>query len=351
MRGWSSVHMKKKISNKAINLIWAILVIFILLIFFKDRLSSLPGLITKLKREPQKLAAAFNPRNMTGFDCSFNTPDDLEVWTTHSCRLQMVSSLFGTDDSWAKVTYFPAGTPGLLLTEETIGTMDWRSADALTFRAYNPQSWSINLKLKIKDSSGNKYQKDVMLPPRQVEAVKIPIAEIASRLDASRITYLNLFLWKPSTETIIYYTDFAFPSPGRTQANIGLVKFMGISFPATVKAGETVEGAFYFLLNQKLSGDNLLVLRLRQEDTQFPLAQVTPPFPTGKWRVKQLQKIGPFPVTIPAGLPPGTYQLEVALAQPIPSGNRVEYIFQPYDNPEIKGFSVMTLQITDVERN
>jgi len=339
--------MKKKISNKAINLIWALLVIFILLLFFKDRLSSLPGLLTRLKREPQKLISAFKPKDMTGFRCSFNNRDDLEIWKVSKCRIQIVSSLFGADDSWAKIIYFPAGTPGVLLTEETIGTMDWRGADAFTFRAYNPQSWSISLKVKVKDSSGNTYQKDVALPPRQVAAIEIPIAEIASRLDASRITYLNLFLWKPTTETIIYYTDFAFPSPGHIPANIGLVKFMGLSFPAAVKAGETVEGAFYFLLNKRLSGENLLILRLRQEDNLYPLAQVTPPFPTGKWRIKQLQKIGPIPVTIPAGITPGTYHLEAALAQPVESGGGIEYIFQPYDNPEIIGYGVSEIVVEE----
>jgi len=343
VRGCSSVDMK--ISNKSINLIWALLVIFILLIFFKDRLSSLPALFSKLKREPQKLVSVFKPRDMTGFSCSFNNRDDLEIWKTNSCRLQIISSLFGTDDSWAKVTYFPASTPGLILTDETIGTMDWRGADAFIFRAYNPQSWSVSLKLKIKDSSGNTYQKNITLPPREVAAIKVPIAEIASRLNASRVTYLNLFLWKPSTETIIYYTDFSFPSPGRIPANIGLVKFMGLSFPSSVKAGETVEGAFYFLLNQKLSGDNILILRLRQEDNLYPLAQVAPPFPTGKWRVKQLQKIGPIPVPIPAGISPGTYQLEAALAQPVESGGGIEYIFQPYDNPEIDGFTVTEVTV------
>jgi hypothetical protein len=336
---------KRKFSNKAINIIWVILVIFILLVFFKDRLSSLPELFKRLKKEPQKLVSVFKPRDMTGFSCSFNNRDDLEIWKTNTCRLQVIPSLFGTDDSWAKVTYFPAGTPGLLLSEETIGTMDWRRADAFSFRAYNPQSWSISLKVKVKDSSGNKYQKDVMLPPRQVTAVKIPIAEIASRLDASRITYLNLFLWDPSTETIIYYTDFAFPSPGHTAANIGLVKFMGLSFPANVRAGEEVEGAFYFLLNQKLSGDNILILRLRQGDNLYPIARIPPPFPTGKWRVKQLQKIGPIPITIPAGLAPGTYQLEAALAQPVPSGDGMEYIFQPYDNEEIEGYIVTDVSV------
>ena len=341
--------MKRKISNKAINIIWALLVIFILLLFFKDRLSDLPGLFKKLKREPQKLVSAFKPRDMTSFRCSFNNRDDLENWNTRNCRLQITSSLFGADDTWVKATYFPADIPSLLLTEETIGTMDWRGADAFIFRAYNPQSWSVSLKVKVKDSSGNKYQRDIVLPPRQVAAIKIPIAEIAGRLDASRVSYLNLFLWKPSTETIIYYTDFAFPAPGHEPANIGLVKFMGLSFPSSVKAGETVKGAFYFLLNRKLSGDNLLILRLRQEDNLYPLAQVTPPFPTGKWRIKQLQKIGPIPVTIPAGVRPGIYQLEAALAQPVESGNGIEYVFQPYDNPEIKGYAVMTLQIKDVE--
>jgi len=337
---------KSKFSSTTINIIWGLLVVFILLLFFKDRLSSLPALFSKLKREPQKLVSAFKPRDMTGFNCAFNNREDLEIWKTTSCRIQLVSSLFGADDSWAKVTYFPAGTPGILLTDETIGTMDWRGAEAFSFKAYNPQSWSVSLKVKIKDNSGNTYQKDVTLPPRQIEVIKIPITEIAGRINASRISYFNLFLWNPTTETIIYYTNFSFSAPGRAPANIGLVKFMGLIFPATVTAGETVEGAFYFILNRKLSGNNLLILRLRQEDDLYPLAQVPPPFPTGKWRIKHLQKIGPIAITIPAGIAPGTYQLEVALAQPVESGSGVEYVFQPYDNPEIEGYAVTDVTVT-----
>lgn len=335
--------MKKNFPNLIINIIWGILVILILIVFFRDRLPNFTEIIKRLKREPQKLTSVFKARDMTEFECLFNNSNDLDIWKTNNCRLQIVSAPFGSDDRWAKVTYFPTGSPSLLLTDETIGMMDWRRADAFSFKAYNPQSWPVSLKLKIKDASGQKHQKDIVLSSKQKTGIKITVQDLAHQLDVSRISYLNLFLWEPSTETIIYYNDFTFQSPVNSLPSTGLVKFMGLNFPTTVKAGQIVEGSFYFLLNKKLSGNNLLILRLRQKEKIYPMEQIAPPFPTEKWRIKQLQKIGPVPITIPAKIPPGVYQLEVALAQPIQTAEETEYVFQPYDNPEIPGYNIMEI--------
>ncbi|MFH1038468.1 MAG: hypothetical protein V1789_07370 [PVC group bacterium] len=338
---------RKRLIRLILNGLWGLLVVVILLLFFKNRLAGLPGFLTKLKREPPAIVSGFKPREMAGFSCSFRSPEDLAIWKTNGTRLEPSGPLLGASDSWAKATYYPAEVPGLLWTDETMGVMDWRQADGFSFTAYNPQSWPIDLKVKIKDVSGNVYQKNAVLPPREQTTIRIPMAEIATRLDLSRVSYLNLFLWQPSTETVIYYSDLSFSSPGAPRSSSALVRFMGLEFPASARSGETVEGAFYFIVHQQLSGDNILLLRLRQGESLFPLARLDPPFPTSKWRPGQLAKIGPLPITIPETVPPGVYQLEAVLAQPLPDDGGPEYFFQSYDNPEIDGFAVNEITVTD----
>jgi hypothetical protein len=337
---------RKSLFRLSLNLLWGFLIVVVLLLFFRNRIGGIPGFFQRLKREPQTLVSIFKPRDMAGVSFSFDRPDDLASWKTSGTLLEAVPALFGTDETWARITYRPAESPGLLLTEETMGVMDWRRAESLSFSVYNPQTWTVSLKVKIKDTAGNTFQKDQEIPARSRTAVAIPMRDIASRLDLSRVGYLNLFLWNPATATDLYLIDLAFAAPGLPRPPAGLVKFMGLQFPSAVRPGEEVKAGFYFILNQPLSEDNTLLLRLRRGVEIFPLDRWDPPTPTSLWRSGRLAKVGPFPVKIPAALPPGLYGLEVILAQPVPSAGGEELVFQPYDNPEIEGYKVSEITVT-----
>jgi hypothetical protein len=337
---------RKSFIRLSLNLLWGFLIVVILLIFFRERLSGIPGFFKRLKREPQALVSVFKPRDMAGVSFSFDSLEDLESWKTSGTILEVVPALFGTDETWVRVTYRPSETPGLLLTDETIGVMDWRGAESISFSIYNHNPWPVSLKVKVKDTAGNTFQKDQELPPRTRTAVSIPTRDIASRLDLSRVGYLNLFLWKPATTTDLYLIDLSFPAPGLPGPPAGLVKFMGLQFPSAVRPGEEVEAVFYFILNQPLSGDNTLLLRLSRGEEIYQLARVNPPTPTSLWRPGRLSKVGPFPVIIPTSLPPGRYYLEAILAEPVTTAAGEELVFQPYDNPEIDGYQVSEITIT-----
>lgn len=339
---------KKSLFRLSLNLLWGFLIVVILLIFLRDRLGGIPGFFRKLKREPQNLVSVFKPRDMTGVSFSFEREDDLGSWKTSGTLVQAVPALFGADETWARITYRPSGAPGFLLTEETIGVMDWRGPESLTFAVYNPHNWTVSLKIKVKDTAGNAFQIDRELPPRTRTAVNIPMRDIASRLDLSRVGYLNLFLWKPATATDLYLINLAFPAPGLPSPPVGLVKFMGLQFPSAVRAGEELEAVFYFIVNKPLSGDNVLLLRLRRGDEIYPLDRVNPPTPTSLWRPGRLAKVGPFPVIIPSTLSSGRYGLEAILAEPVPTASGEELVFQSYDNPEIEGHRVSEITVTGV---
>lgn len=337
---------RKSLFRLSLNLLWGFLIVVVLLIFFRERLGGIPGFFRRLKREPQTLVSVFKPRDMAGVTFSFDSPEDLESWKTSGTLLEAVPALFGTDETWGRVTYRPTDTPGLLLTDETIGVMDWRGAASVSFSIYNHNPWPVSIKIKVKDTAGNTFQRDQELPPRARTAVTIPTRDIASQLDLSRVGYLNLFLWKPATATDLYLIDLSFPAPGLPAPPAGLIKFMGLQFPSTVHPGEEVEAVFYFIVNQQLSGDNTLLLRLRRGEDVIPLERFEPPTPTTLWRPGRLAKVGPFPVKIPGVLSPGSYGLEAILAEPIRTAAGEELVFQPYDNPEIEGHKVSEIIVT-----
>ncbi len=338
---------RKSFFRLSLRLLWGFLLVVVLLLFFRERLGGVPGLFRRLSREPRTLVSAFKPREMAGFSFSFADPDDLAAWKTSGTRLEAVSSIWGTEETWLRVTFRPTGSPGLLLTDETMGVMDWRGAESLSIAIYNPNPWEVHLKVKVKDTAGNIFQRGIDLPPLTRTAVAIPTRDLADRLDLGRVGYLNLFLWQPSSVTDLYLVDLGFPAPGRPLAPAGPVKFMGLRFPSTVRPGERVEAAFYFIAQRELGADHTLLIRLRREEEIFLLSQAEPPTPTSRWRPGRLAKVGPFGVEIPPTLAPGRYGLEVILAQPVPSPRGVELVFQPFDNPEIDGHRVAEIIVTE----
>jgi hypothetical protein len=332
--------------NRIMTAGWVLLVLIVLGLFLKERIAQFPAWLRKLKREPVAIVSGIKSKNMAGFRCDFSRPEDAEIWVTAGARFEVVPSPFGSPERWARVIYYPVESAGFLWTDDTMPTMDWREARAFSFTVFNPQGFDVDLKIKVKDASGQSFQRAEKIAPGQSRRIEVPIGQIAERIDASRINYLNLFLWEPSSETMLYYRDFAFPASARDASSTALVRFMGLEFPASASPGETVEGSFYFIARQSLGADHSLLLRLSRDGRVIPLAEVSPPFPTSQWPPGRLTKVGPVAVTIPPGLVPGTYDLEVLLAQPLEVAGRIQNYFQPYENPELKDFRVSKIQVT-----
>ncbi len=328
--------------NRMINALWVLLIIFVLGLFLYPRLSHVSSLWKRLHRSPQLLKEGFKAKDMANFRCDFTRPEDPECWNKNHTQLQVMTSPLTLKKNWAKVTYYPAGTPGFLWTEDNMGMMDWRRARTFSFRVYNPQGWMVDLKVKIKDETGRIFQKSVKLKPGAERRIELSIQKIAETLDAGRINYFNLFLWKPSSETVLYYTDFSFDAVNLPPPNKTGLRFMGLEFPSSVRPGEEVKGAFYFIPHRGFTSDCRLLVRLEKNGKRYTLKEIEPPFPTSKWPVGKLVKVGPTPLIIPADIPEGDYQLEVILAS---SGGMKEQ-FEPYENAEIKGFRVSKIQVT-----
>lgn len=331
--------------NRIVTAAWVVLVLLVLGLFLKDRIAQLPSWIRKLKREPVAIVSGVKAKNMAGFLCDFSRPEDAEIWVTASSRFEIVESPFALPEKWARVTYYPSQSPGFLWTDDTMPTMDWREAEVFRFTVFNPQAFPVDLKVKVKDTNGASFQRAEKIEPGQSRRIEIPLRQIAERIDASKVGYLNFFLWEPSSETVLYYTGIGLPASARPAPGAALLRFMGLEFPSAAAPGETLRGSFYFIARRSLGSDHVLLLRLSREGKVRTLAEIPPPIPTSQWPEGRLIKVGPVEVALPADLPPGTYDLEAALAQPLEVAGRLQYYFQPYENPEIEGFSVGEIRV------
>ena len=253
---------KSSRANRIITALWVLLVVFVLGLFFRPHFSQLSSLWKKLRRSPQVLKEGFKPKGMADFKCDFTRPEDPEFWDKNHIRLQVVTAPLNLKGSWAKVTYYPAGAPGLLWTEDNMGMMDWRRARILSFQVYNPQGWTVDLKAKVKDSSGRVYQRSVKIPPGTEQRVELSVPKIAAALDAGRINYFNLFLWEPASETVLYYADFSFTAVNRVSPRKKGLRFMGLEFPCLVWRGEQIKGAFYFIAHREFTSNYQLLIMM-----------------------------------------------------------------------------------------
>ena len=335
---------RKRLINKLLTGTWVILLLGVILLFLGDRLGGIRDILSRLRREPQNLMTTFKPRDMSDFTCDFSRPEDLSIWAAHNASLIISPLPQESERPWLRVTYYPTQAPGLLWTDETLGTMDWRKARALEFLAYNPNGWPVELKVKIKDAAGAKWQHGYKLAPGRQTPVTVPLSAIAAALSPGRITYLNLFLWEPRSEIVLYFTDFRLPSPDqKAVAPPACLEFLGLEFPAVTSPGETFPASFYFMPTRPLQGQHLLVVNLAAPNREIPLLRQAPPFPAARWQPGKLAKIGPVEINIPGNTPPGDYALVVALEHRETNARGNE--FEPYANPEIEGHSVAKIRV------
>lgn len=336
----------RKIINLALVFSWVLIVALLLLVLLRERLPDVGSWLASLGRTEQPPARIFPRADVSGMVISFRDPDDLRFWRTREARADTASDVYRVGDRWARVIYFPTTSPSFLFDDEQTGVMDWRGVENFSFRVFNPQGWPVGLKVKVKDTADNFFQRDLDLPPSRTLTVSIPVANISRQLDVSRINYLNLFLWEPATETRLFFTDFKFLPPGAEPESAAAVSFSGMEFPPEVLSGQELEGSFYFTPSARIESDWDLLVRLTGGGGVYELGRFEIPFPTSRWPVGRRTMVGPLPLTVPETLAPGSYELEVILFRaPEPAAGR-RPVFKSYRNPEIAGHRVATIRVT-----
>ena len=341
---------RKRLANRLLTGIWIFLFLLVVGLFLGSRLTEVKGWLRGLVREPQAVMNSFQPRSMAGFRCSFEQPGDTGIWVTHQTALAVTDLDLPGARHWARVTYYPGTSPGLLWTDESMGVMDWRGVKALEFDAYNPNGWSVDLKIKIKDQSGNSFQRAQKLAPGRTTSISVPLSAASGQLNLGRVSYLNLFLWGPGSETVLFFSNFSLPGVGETppasNRQPGL-KFLGLEFPRILRRGEIVEASFFFMPEAALPEGCLLLVRLKNRAGITPLGEVSPPLPTSAWAPGRMARVGPFPLEIPMTASPGLYELEAVMARPLGESGEGGVVFLPYANADLPGHSVAEVEVIE----
>ncbi len=100
----------------------------------------------------------------------------------------------------------PLGWPALVLQAPALRVTDWSHYDVMSVDLYNPERASLTLILRLDDDMGNRYNRQVQLPPQAWTRWNIPIAEI--NLDAGRIVAAHFHFDRPRVAGAIYLDNW-----------------------------------------------------------------------------------------------------------------------------------------------
>ncbi len=139
---------------------------------------------------------------------SFESKEDLNRWEGRSAELSQ-STQYATDGRHAgKVTFFADGDLASLVLSKAFRARqlptDWSGYQQLVFDVYNPQSSDQRLIVQLKDDDERRCKQSLTIPASSSTPVSLYMAACKGRMDLRRVTYINLFLWKPKKEATFY---------------------------------------------------------------------------------------------------------------------------------------------------
>jgi hypothetical protein len=145
------------------------------------------------------------------FDFEVTTELNAARWECH--QLLYLSAEYVTHgDSSLKIEMFPSGLhPGLKLVDFDL---DWSNYNSFHFDAFNPQSDSVCLHIRIDDQDyypefADRFNSRVALPPGASHHVvhfdEVVTSGTNRRLDFSSIEKVYLFMTQPKEKTILYF--------------------------------------------------------------------------------------------------------------------------------------------------
>jgi len=139
----------------------------------------------------------------------FEKDKELDLIQKTSCEVGLSREHATRGKLSAKVIYYAnsSGASAFILKkifDKKHNTDNWEGYDSFAFDVYNPGDKGQRVILKIKDTKGYKYEQDLHLRPKSNNKIFVSISQIRSKIKPSRINQVNLFLWKPRTQKILF---------------------------------------------------------------------------------------------------------------------------------------------------
>lgn len=157
----------------------------------------------------QKIEKSYNNKgDATLLLSNFESQADLQKWETVHATLERVPE-YNTEGTYCGKMVFSGNVEcsnvlmgRFLKNNPQYG--DWSAFDSLRFNILNPDNDTSRLILKIQDSNGKSWQRNMYLPAKDSTEIKIYIGELKNNLDVSRMRQVNFFRWNPPKEAVFY---------------------------------------------------------------------------------------------------------------------------------------------------
>ncbi|MFH1038469.1 MAG: hypothetical protein V1789_07375 [PVC group bacterium] len=310
---------------------------------------------------------------------SFNNEQDIIFWETLGATVEF----FKYDDedeqstTAAKVTILPGpGYPGVIL-ENVFQILprsgDWSLYDTLQMQFFVPaEGKAAGFFLQITDYSGQMFQTTVSLLPGKTSTIDLSMVDLSGKINVSSIMRVKLFVMAPSHPVTFYISRSRLISRGMPTGKPA-VTFVRLEAPEKVKRGQPFRVRGVFSLDQPVFQTHKMFVHVyRVNDGAGRVmtdAHLTPPI--RGWGLNQEVGVDSAPLLIRPDAPPGTYVVRMGLyliaytdgggyvkiddwnayggkeevINVMQSDGPIDYIKQPYTNPDIQGWEVGTIAV------
>ncbi len=310
---------------------------------------------------------------------SFNNEQDIIFWETLGATVEFLnySDEDGAVTTAAKVTILPGpGYPGVML-ENVFNILprsgDWSLYDTLEMQFFIPaEGEGTGFFLQITDRSGRMYQTRVSLLPGKTSRIDLSMVDLSGKINVSSIMRVKLFVMAPSHPVTFYISRARLISRGMPTGKPA-VTFVRLEAPEKVKRGQPFKVRGVFSLNQPVFQTHKMFVHVyRVNDNAGSIgtdSHLTPPIRA--WGLNQEIGVDSAALMISPDAPPGTYVVRMGLyliARTDGSGyvkiddwdayggkekvvnvmqprGPVDYIKQPYTNPDIQDWEVGTIAV------
>ncbi len=250
---------------------------------------------------------------------------------------------------------------------------DWATYDLLRLNLFLPPEnrGGQRLIMKITDSLGRSFQKDLSLTAGQTNRLELPLVDLSGAINVGRIEQIKFFLVNPRNPFTFFISGFRLISRGQPTGSPA-VTFVRLEAPDRIARGRAFRVRVVFQLTRPIFPDHKMFVHVyRVNDMAGRVGtdtRLAPPIRS--WPLNQEVAVDSGPLMVAESAPPGTYIVRAGLYIVAESPGRgyvkiddwdaygdqevanifqptgpVDYIKQPYTNLEIQDWEVGTIEV------
>ncbi len=312
---------------------------------------------------------------------AFDDQAEIIFWETRGARVEFM----GYEDeeeatvSAVRVTILPGEDefPGVSLDNFfrlRPELADWSTYDTLRFNLFLPPgARTRQVRLLVEDRAGRRYQTTFRLTPGRTERFDLSTVDLSGSINVAAISRLRLWTTDPASPFNFYVSGLRLISRGQPTGEPA-VTFVRMEAPEQVSRGVPFRVRFFFSLNQPVFQRHKIFTHVYRVNDMAGRINSTAPLspPIRNWPLDREMEVDSGPLMISRDAPPGTYVVRAGLytvadtpsrgyvqvdewlaydgEQEVfsitqASEGRIDYIKQPYTNPEIEGWEVGTITV------